>query len=180
MKKKINGYTLIELIFAIALISIILFALTSVVFTSNLYYKSIEEKFEEEMNVDFALEYLINEINSADFLMIKNVSTVRGDSQLGLILVTFNKKTGKDKYSFTTYILRNKEVSRVNFKGSDINQPFYESNPHGRNSILGNVNSFSTNISEDNKSIIIKLSTENKDYTKVHSIRNVIIKWLKS
>lgn len=171
MKLKTKGFLLIELIFSIALISVILTSLLYMVHTSTLGLNQMKKDYENSLNVEFSLDYIFNEIDSADKIIVNNIYGISQKDQLGLMII--NK--GENDYSITSYVLRDKNIYRVNFKSKGINNNYSFFDFSGRNSILENVDEFSCSINNENKLLMAKITSEDYTLEEYHKIRGVII-----
>lgn len=142
---KIKGVALIELIVSIAIFSIIFYVLVSLIFTSIKVTEKLDGGFETSNDLNYALEYIINEIDKADYIMKKSVKGISKNSQLNIILV---KDIGKE-YSFVTFIIKDKVLTRLNAKKKKIENKIFEdyfSSFEINNNFLKNGNAIITNI----------------------------------
>lgn len=172
MKIKIKGIILIELIVSIALISIILTALLHIVHTTTIASVEMEEKFENNLNMEYTLDFITSEIEQAEKISPKYIGGVSEKNQLGLILINFDSTY---KYSFTTYISRNKEIIRLNIKSNTFPKNFNYTFFTGRNSIIGNVDGFNSTFNNNNKLLELELKCDGKVVSELHNIRGIII-----
>lgn len=170
-KRKTKGYILIELLFSIAFISLLLISLVFLLSNSTKTYREIEESYENNLNIDFAMDYMIGEINSADKIKIRNINGISNSNQLGMTLIT---KLGNE-YSHTTYILRDLQIIRLNQKTNSQKNNLNYSHFDGKNVLVGNISEFQTSIYKENKSINIRiLDKDDNEKIYIQKLRSVI------
>lgn len=179
-EKKIDGFSLIELTISIFLISTLLLSVISLFLNSNKVFEEIENNYEGSFNVYHSIDYIINEIDMADCVYIKNIDEISSSSQIGLIL---ENKVGKE-FSYTTFILEDAQILRLNLKNNlKLNDLTYNLSYinfktfGGLNTIISSINKFEKEFieSEGSYSINIKISSENFEAERFHNIRGVVI-----
>lgn len=171
MKKKIKGFMLVELVFSIALISFILISLTYVVHTSTIVSNKMEKEYENSLNLEFTIDYILSEIDSSDKIIIGYINGISRKNQLGLVLLNYDSYS---KYSYTTYILKDKQIIRLNYKSNVLPNYFTFGSFNGRNPIIDNVNEFDCSYNSNNKMLNVNISSDNYSIKESHNIRGVI------
>ena len=175
IKKSLKGFTLIELVISIALISLMSTGLLNLVFTTNLMTKEIELISENQLKLEYGLNYIINEIDSADLIIAKDFSSTKyNDNNLGILLVNIDASSKNKKYSVTTYIYERKQLVRINQKYPVLHKRMDLKDFSGNNPIIDELESFSSNYNEKNKTLKITLKNKFEELEKVHYIRGVI------
>ena len=174
IKKSLKGFTLIELVISIALISLMSTGLLNLVFSTNLLTKEIELTSENQLKLDYGLNYIINEIDSADLIITKDFSSTKYKNILGILLVNIDTSSKDKKYSVTTYIYERKQLVRINQKYSVLHKRMDLKDFSGNNPILDELESFSSNYNEKNKILKIILKNKYEELEKTHYIRGVI------
>lgn len=122
-----KGFTLVELVLGTAILSILIITLyTSVSFSLKMNHKSTVED-EMILNGRYILEYIKEEISSADKIILSNVFEnldTKYPRNIGFVILNLDKKrdtnTGKIlypiTYSYTTYYFQNDKIIRINAK----------------------------------------------------------------
>lgn len=171
--KKQDGYTLIELVFSIFLISIISYALLKLIFASNIFIKNEEDFSSKIFEIEFGLQYIVNELDSADILII-NGNGNKFDDILGILIVKINDSSIEEKYSITTYINDRNQITRLNEKRKELPKKFYDLSKYGSNALLGDIVSFETEIDKNSKTLTLRIENEFEILEKKHYIRGKI------
>lgn len=172
--KKLKAYTLIELVLSIALISIISTGLLLMVFASNLLVTYQENSYDNQLKLEYGLNYMINEIDSADFIISQELLGVLPENSLDIFLVKVDKNSEKKKYSITTYIYNNKKIIRLNYKKAELPKKIDYNHFSGKNTLIDEIENFSSTYESDSKLLTIKIEDQFQEIIKSHYIRGVI------
>lgn len=166
---KFKGYTVIELLLTIALISLLLTGLLNVVLTSNNFAKDLENSYENQLKLQYGLDFMINEIDSADFIIERNLPNT-----IDVLLVKFEENKVKEKYSITTYIFKQKQILRLNQKRKVLQNNISLNDFEGRNVLIDNIEFFNSSYDCDSKILSISISDDIEEINMKHYIRGVI------
>ena len=112
-----DGFTLIELIISLAIISILVLGIYNLIFLST-NAMSIEDEADDYLvSGTYVVEYISDEIRSGDYILpsylIKNLDTTY---PYNLKFVILNKKNNTNEY--ITYYYTGKEIVRISYKTS--------------------------------------------------------------
>ncbi len=117
--KKDSGFTLIELILALSIGSIVLLSLYSILnFTMNVC-KAREGEDEVLLNGRYAIEYIKREIECAEEIIdikleIFSEIDEKYEENIGFIIMRYEPEaTGGKKYNYSTYYIRNNKIYRI-------------------------------------------------------------------
>ncbi len=174
IKQKFKAFTLIEIVISVSLISLLSIGLLKIVFATNLLSKELELISENQLKLEYGLNYIINEIDSADLIIEKNFSSTKYKDNLGILLVKVDNTSKKEKYSVTTYVYDKKQLIRINEKYSVLHNRIDLKDFNGNNPIIDNLESFDAHYNEINKVLKISLENEFEELEKIHFIRGVI------
>ena len=109
-----KGFTLIEIILAMALSSLIILPLLSILNLSNRSCTSTEEKADLMLNGNFAINYIKQEVKSADTIIssdkIKNMN-IKFPSNIGFVIR--RDKDPYNKYHYITYHMTGNKLVRL-------------------------------------------------------------------
>ncbi len=166
---KFKGYTVIELVLTIALISLLLSGLLNVVLVSNNFANDLENFYENQLKLQYGLDYLINEIDSADLIIEKNLPET-----IGILLVKVEENNKDSKYSITTYLFKQKQILRLNQKRSVLPDKIRINDFEGRNVLIDGIESFNSSYDNESKILSITISDSVEKIDKKHYIRGVI------
>lgn len=89
-KLKIKGFTLFELVLSIALLALITSGLLNLTYSSNKLLNSIDRKINREVEIKYGLDYIINEIDRASYIIPNSIRGSEG-SNLEIIIVLENE-----------------------------------------------------------------------------------------
>lgn len=119
-----RGFTLIEVILAMAISSLIILPLISILNLSNKSCVLVEEKDDLMLNANFAIDYVKHEIKSADII-------ISSDKFIGLdtkyptnigFVIRINDTT-EGEYRYITYYTDKNKLIRIACKKESINYP---------------------------------------------------------
>lgn len=113
-----KGFTLIELILSLSLISLILLTVFNIMHYSIMTSNVSRYKDEILTNGRYGLEYMINEIKSADKIIDSNLIqsfNTEYPNNLGFVLYNFHKGSSNEaeRHEFTSYYVRNNRLQRI-------------------------------------------------------------------
>lgn len=113
------GFTLIEVVVGLAIISILIVTLyTSLSYTSKVSQNSLDRD-ELLLNGRYALEYIKENIGSADKIIaspcFEGLDTTF-PSNIGFVILNISLNEKNDEYSYTTYYFKNDSIVRINAK----------------------------------------------------------------
>lgn len=176
-KSKNEGFTLIELILSLAIGSIIIMTMFSLLrFTAQGCIKA-ENEDEILLNGRYAIEYIKNEIKAADKIIsidkIKELDKKYNDN-LGFIIFKHDPNKGNGyEYNYVTYYLENNKIIRIAANRNNYGLPWATSFG-GHNTVAEYVSSIEgTQIDFERK--IIKLNFALKGVTnREYSFKSVI------
>lgn len=172
LKKKIKGVTLLELIISIGLTSLIILSLVNLMSSSTDLVEKLNEKNEVAIDLEFALDYMIQEIDSSDLIITEIPDWLSRDS-LKIELVKTDENKQKLKYNQIVYMLNDDEIIRYTSKSSKISKNKRKSAYQGRNTLIKGVETFTTSFDKENKMLTLILETEDKKIERSHYIRGV-------
>lgn len=166
---KLKGITLIEMLLSIALISLIILAATTILITSKRLHDKTYNMEKTGIELDYALDYIIKEIDSSDYITgIERENELR--NWLGFVFISENNKSIKEKYSYTTYYLEDNCIYRLNFKFHRIKESIYINNFQGKNNLIGGISEFTSTI--DNDLLSLKITTNDGEKIEIcHKLR---------
>lgn len=112
-----DGFTLIELILVLGICSIIILPIYSILDISLNSFNSGEEKDELLLNARHSIEYIKNEIRSADIIVpqykIESLNS-KYPTNIGFLLVFIDERENKkDIYKYVTYHTKDGKLIRV-------------------------------------------------------------------
>ena len=116
-KKHCEGFTLTELLFALAIGSIIAICLYSILnFTINVY-KFTDTQDEILLNGHYAIEYIKREIESAEKIIDINLDIFseiveKYEDNIGFVIMRYNPQD-TEKYNYSTYYFKNNKIYRL-------------------------------------------------------------------
>lgn len=170
-----KGFTLIELILAMAISSLILLPLISVLSLSSKSCALFEEKDELMLNANFAMDYIKYEIRSGNTIISsdKVIDLNRKyPTNIGFVI----KKNGNYKYSniYITYYTKGNSLIRIAYETTNEGYP----DPHefrGFNEICGFVESIN-NSKFDSENSMINLDFKLKNSCKLNLKSDIYIR----
>ncbi|MBC7087249.1 MAG: prepilin-type N-terminal cleavage/methylation domain-containing protein [Tissierellales bacterium] len=173
-----DGFTLIELIISISIISVIIVGIYNIIFISTKSMNLVDEKDEYLVSGIYVIEYISDEIRSADLIlpssMIKNLDKMY-PYNLKFVILNINE----GNYDYVTYYYTGKEIVRLNCKLSNANLPEI-SNFNGYNKLdIGISNIWNTGLELNNNMIYLDFTFEGTHSLRIKSginIENKIIK----
>lgn len=166
---RFKGYTVIELLLTIALISLLLTGLLNIVLVSNNFAKDLENSYENQLKLQYGLDFMINEIDSADYIIERNLPKT-----IGILLVKFDENKKKEKYSITTYIFKQKQILRLNQKREVLQNNISLNDFKGGNVLIDSIESFNSVYNSDSKILTLSISNDIEEINIKHYIRGVI------
>jgi prepilin-type N-terminal cleavage/methylation domain-containing protein len=112
-----KGFTIIELIYGMAIFSVLLSTVISMLNFSNKVFTIGENEDEFLLNGRFAIEYLKEEIRSADLIIpsnkISNLNSTYPEN-IGFVMMKDNGISNhKERYRFYTYYLMGDKLVRI-------------------------------------------------------------------
>lgn len=127
---KNKGFTLIELILAVGISSMIILSLYSILDLSFKSYSTAQEKDELLLNARYGVEYIKNEIKNAD-LIISNEKIINLNSKfpsnIGFVILTIEEETINGlisyRYNFVTYFTENGILKRIAYNDIEKDYP---------------------------------------------------------
>lgn len=130
---KNKGFTLIELILVIAICSIIILPIYSILNTSSNIFVYSKEKDELMLNAKHSIEYIKNDIKSSDFIIaqykIKGLKN-KYPTNIGFVLVIVEERNNPenprekiDIYKYVTYYTKAGKLIRIAFEDKALNYP---------------------------------------------------------
>lgn len=125
---KSGGFSLIEIIVGLGLVSIVVSSILSVVHLSTIATKNVEEKDRTFISALYSLEYIKDEIKRAD--EIHRIESCIGLSELypdnfGFILMEIVKNNGVTRYNYKTYYLGDGTIKRIAYNNIVRKMPGY-------------------------------------------------------
>lgn len=165
LQKKTSGFSLIEVIISIFLISIIMLSVVNIIFITKRIEKNIIENNTVALDIDFAIEYIFNEVDRSHYILLDN--NIQND-WLGFVLITDNSKKKvpyNERFSYTTYLLKGQNLYRGNYKYNSLSNKFDIRSFHTPNIILKNIKNFKGEYDTENNRIKLTLKDkQNKVY----------------
>lgn len=119
-----KGFTLIELLLAMAISSLIALSLFSILNISNKSCNLIEDKDELMLNANFAIDYLKNEIKSADMIISSHKFSEldnKRPTNIGFVIMTNGDSKGE--YRYITYYTQENDLIRIACKKESEDYP---------------------------------------------------------
>lgn len=171
-KKKIKGVTLLELIISIGLTSLIILSVVNLMASSTNLVDELNQRNERKMDLDFAVDYILQEIDASDLIIPSTPHWLSGDS-LKIELVKIDGDKIKQRYNHIVYRLDGDKIVRYTSKSSKIVTNKQKSAYLGRNTLIKDVNSFYTELDKENKILHLKIETEDETIMKTHYIRGI-------
>lgn len=155
MGNRKGGFTLIELILSMAIMSILVLCIYSILnFTTNAC-KIGEEKDEIMLNGQYAIEYIKEEIREAEkIISIDYFSDLKRDYEdnIGFVIMRYFPKS-PEKYNYSTYYLKNNRIYRL-ARNTNLDSFPKASSFSGHNLLAENVESIEeTSINYENNTI---------------------------
>ena len=136
-----RGFSLIEIIVGLGLVSIVISSLMSVLLVSNLITKRVEEQDKSSISAIYSLEYLKDEIKRADKVYTVEACpefTENYPNNFGFILMETIKDGGGTRYNYKTYYMGDGTIKRIAYNHSIMKMPTYDKFS-GYNTIAENV-----------------------------------------
>ena len=155
-----EGFTLIELILALCISSIIIIPIFSILNFSIKSCAKGDEKDQLMMNGRYAIEYIKSDIKSADKII--SLDKIEGldkkfPDNIGFVILKVNEENTIDKYTYTLYHKKNNSIMRVAYNLANDNYPKANSS-HGNNELCEFADSISnTKIDVENSIIYLEL-----------------------
>lgn len=122
-----KGFTLIELILAIGICSVIILPSFSILHLSLKSYRSCEDKDEVLLNARYGIEYIKNEIKNADLIIssdkIKDLNSNYPTNIGFLILIIEEVKKDHYTYTYITYYIKNGKIIRIAHEATENKNP---------------------------------------------------------
>lgn len=176
--QKNDGFTLIELILAIAICSIIMLPIYAILNTSAHMFNSGREKDELFLNGKHSIEYIKNDIKAADIIIphykIKKLKE-KYPTNIGFVLVIVEEKINPeipdefmDIYKYVTYYTKGNKLIRISCEDKLLKYPSKDE-LQGHNEICRLIDTIE-NTDLDIENSIVKLdfdfkSSSNEMYT---------------
>lgn len=161
-RTRLKGFTLIEVIIGIFLISLLSVALANSIFGLNLLTKNIESENETLISKNYGIDYIVNEIDSSQYAILMPISYMDKNKWIGFTLCKMDESSIKDKYTMITYGIKDRTLYRYSFKSAALPRSLSLTNFDGINPILNEVETFSGSMSE-NKLIEVLISFTDSD-----------------
>lgn len=114
--RKSDGFTLIEVILVLFISSIIIIPIFSILDFSIKSCAKGDEKDQVMMNGRYAIEYIKNDIKSAD--KIVSLDKIEGldkkfPNNIGFVILKINEESISDKYTYILYYQKNSSIVRI-------------------------------------------------------------------
>lgn len=172
-KLKIKGFTLFELVLSIALLALITSGLLNLTYSSNKLLNSIDRKINREVEIKYGLDYIINEIDRASYIIPNSIRGSEG-SNLEIIIVLENENSIKDRFNHITYQLNNNSIERLSYKDKNIKNNIHR-RYFSKNLLLEGIKTFNVEFDEKEKFLKINIEdkTEDCEIERVHYLRGV-------
>lgn len=161
--QKNKGFTLIEFILSISLMSIVLISIFSLLQYANMSLDRSDDMEEVLLNGRYGLEYIKGEVLSADRLVssskFKNLDR-KYPTNIGFVIM----KENGNLYKFITYYKKNNELIRISCEKALNNYPS-ESNFKGFNQICTNLIDLGSTYIDTDKELLnlyLDMGVENK------------------
>src|SRR5699024_9782412 len=170
-----NGFTLIEFILGITLISMLILTIFSIFTFVDSSVKISEENNDIFLNGQYGLEYIKNEILISDKIISSSkFSDLNKDfpTNIGFVLMVRNK----NKLKFITYYIENNNLVRI---ACEVDKYIYPNsvNFKGFNQICTNLNSFKgTNIDLKNKILHLKINMVNNQTSSLNFKSTILLR----
>lgn len=137
MFRKGKGFTLIEIILALSISSIIIVPIFSILDFSIKSCAKGDDKDQLMMNGRYAIEYMKNEIKSADKII--SPDKIEGlnkkfPNNIGFVIVKIKEENTFDKYTYILYHQKNNNIVRVAYNSAEDKYPKANST-HGNNDL---------------------------------------------
>ncbi|MGO3751483.1 MAG: PilW family protein [Peptoniphilaceae bacterium] len=158
---KLKGFTLIELIVSIAISFIILSILTSSLYFISKSAVKINEKDTFQEKSYFAINYIYDEVSSADYIIKKDNKAYK------FVIVNCDLDGKKENYNYIYYYLNKDRLNRYAINSEIKNKYGDIKGRWGVNKIADNVKKYNVNFHGNKIEINIKLEKNGveEDYT---------------
>ncbi len=117
-----DGFTLIELIISIAIVSILVIGIYSIIFVSTKTMNFQNEEDDYLVSGTYVIEYLSDEIRNGDYIlpsyMIKNLDSTY-PFNLKYVILNIDDKTN----NYVTYYYTGKDIVRLSYQTDSTNLP---------------------------------------------------------
>jgi prepilin-type N-terminal cleavage/methylation domain-containing protein len=158
--RKHKGFTLIEVILALFISSIIIIPIFSILDFSIKSCAKGDEKDQLMMNGRYAIEYIKNEIKAADRIIVSDKIewiNKKFPNNMGFVILKIREENTFDKYTYILYHQKNDNIVRVSYNLA--NNKYPEPNfAHGNNDLCEFLDSISnTKIDIENSIIYLEL-----------------------
>lgn len=174
LEKKTKGFTLVELVFGLGILSVIFLLISSFIFSSTKLSDKIISSNSLDSEIYYTADYIFSEIDKADYILEKNFINIASSKQLSIFIIN---KTSSE-YSVTSYTFDNKEIIRNNTKRNiigNINESEFNSSLFYSNVLASNIKDFSANYDSTNKILYLEITDERDEIFKYsHYIRGAI------
>lgn len=147
---KNNGFTLIELILVLAISSIVMIPLSSILIFSQNAFSRGEVIDELNLSGRYAVEFIKREIRNADIVVSEDkIKSSISKNNIGFVLVSEENDKDKTWYKYVTYYIKDGSLFRIAATGDIDNYLSFNASP-GLNKICDLFSSFSgSGLSED-------------------------------
>ncbi len=163
---KYKGFSLIEVVVGLGLVSIVVASLMSVLQLSNLITKRVEEQDKSSISAIYSLEYIKDEIKRSEKVYPIDACPGLSDNypdNFGFILFETVKDDKGTKYNYKTYYMGDGTIKRIAYNNSIVKMPAYDKFS-GFNTVAENVVSIEgTGLDAENALIRICLEVDQGD-----------------
>lgn len=113
---KSEGFSLIEVVVGLGLVSIVVTSVLSVIQLSNFVMKSVEEKDRSSISALYSIEYIKDEIKRSD--EVHKIESCSGLSEqypnnFGFILMEVIRNNALTRYNYKTYYVGDGTIKRI-------------------------------------------------------------------
>lgn len=166
---KLAGYSLLELIIAVAIISLLSLAILNSVFGLNILTKNIDKENNIIIHQNYGIDYILNEIDRSEYIIYTPIQNIYKEKWIGFTICKVDEKSVKEKYNIITFALDGNSIKRYSFKTAKIPDKLYLYY-FKSNVILDNIDSFNGTLNIEKRLINIKLKMKDMDEISVNHI----------
>lgn len=171
---KTKGFTLIEIIFGVAIFSILFLLISSFIFSSTKISNNIINYNQTNNELSYTVDYIFNEIDKADYIVEKSFSGKKQEEQLNLFIIN---KISKE-YSITSFSLTDSSINRNNIKKAGLKTDFstrFDFSKFSSNTLISDIKNLSASVDKENKILYLKITDkDDRVYSYSHYIRGRI------